>query len=586
MGEVSTFVKENRDALGRNIKGLNRVAKVLVKQRGALDEILTNAPLALNNLYLTYNPQAGTLDTRSNQGEVAGQIDADPAAFLCGLVSQADTSGRICDAIENGGLPGLPLPRAAAFGQGGLPPTADRFDQTPRRTRGGGAMTTMKKLRSLLLVLAASLVLTGCDFDVYKLPLPGGTDTGDNPITVHAKFHDVLDLVPQVDGQGQRRQRRPGHRHRPRGVRRRRDPGAPRRHRSCPTTPIAELRQTSLLGEKFVSLSPPEEGASANPLQTGDIITLDRTGRNPEVEEVLGALSLLLNGGGVAQLKTIAHELNLALEGREGSTKSVLRQIEALMTQLDANKADIVNAIESLNRLAISVNDQTDSIDSALEELPSALTSLDQQRDDLVKMLKALNRLGDVGVRVIKASKESTIESFRQLNPVLTELANSGDDFVNAFHVFLTYPFVDEVVGRDPQVARNLHMGDYTNLSIELDLALTDDGGLTPPTNLPSDLDPTVILSAVVRCLQSGDLGSRACQQGAGDPPEAAAAPGGVRQAEERGQGHLQAAQPGPRPADPEQHRWRRPAHPDPGPAPARLRPDHRAGVGEGADHG
>ena len=191
----------------------------------------------------------------------------------------------------------------------------------------------------------------------------------------------------------------------------------------------------------------------------------------------------------------------------------MLRQIEALMTQLDANKADIVNAIESLNRLAISVNDQTDSIDSALEELPSALTSLDQQRDDLIKMLKALDRLGDVGVRVIQASKASTIESFRQLNPVLTELANSGDDFVNAFNVFLTYPFVDEVVGRDPQVARNLHMGDYTNLSIQLDLTVADEGGLTPPTNLPSDIDPTVILNDVVRCLQSGDLTSKPCQR-------------------------------------------------------------------------
>ena len=53
------------------------------------------------------------------------------------------------------------------------------------------------------------------------------------------------------------------------------------------------------------------------------------------------------------------------------------------------------------------------AIDAALEELPSALTSLDQQRDDLVKMLKALNQLGDVGVRVIQASKQSTIESFR-----------------------------------------------------------------------------------------------------------------------------------------------------------------------------
>ena len=44
MKQVSGFVKENREILGSNIKGLNRVAKVLVKQRDALDEILTRRP--------------------------------------------------------------------------------------------------------------------------------------------------------------------------------------------------------------------------------------------------------------------------------------------------------------------------------------------------------------------------------------------------------------------------------------------------------------------------------------------------------------------------------------------------------------
>ena len=246
-----------------------------------------------------------------------------------------------------------------------------------------------------------------------------------------------------------------------------------RKDTDLPDNAIAEIRQTSLLGEKFVSLSPPPEGASTGELGDGDTIPLERSGRNPEVEEVLGALSLVLNGGGVAQLKTIASELNLALEGREDSAKSVLTQIDSLMGQLDENRTDIVNAIDSLNRLAVSAREQQGSIDAALDELPSALESIDGQREDLVKMLEALNRLGDVGVRVIQASKESTIESVRQLQPVLTELANSGDDFVNSFNVFLTFPFVDEVVGRDPQVARNLHMGDFTNLSMQLDLDLT-----------------------------------------------------------------------------------------------------------------
>lgn len=112
MREVSGFVRENRSALSENIDGLNRVSKILVKQREALDEVLNVAPLALNNLFLTYNPATGTLDTRSNQGETPHQFEADPAGFLCAMVSQNDPTGKSCELIEQvvGGRH-----RAAAF---------------------------------------------------------------------------------------------------------------------------------------------------------------------------------------------------------------------------------------------------------------------------------------------------------------------------------------------------------------------------------------------------------------------------------------------------------------------------------------
>jgi len=120
-----------------------------------------------------------------------------------------------------------------------------------------------------------------------------------------------------------------------------------------------------------------------------------------------------------------------------------------------------------------------------------------------------------VAVDVIAKSKDATITSLQRLDPVLTELAASGDDFTNAFHVFLTYPFVDEVVGRDPQVARNLHMGDYTNLSITLDVDVAGGASASPslPTNLPTILDPTVVINDVLACIQSGSLTSDACKK-------------------------------------------------------------------------
>lgn len=113
LGKVASFVKENRTVLSRNISGLNRVTKVLVKQRGALDEILRTAPLALNNLALTYNPQAGTLDTNANVGELVNQVTSDPSTLLCGAVSATDPSGSVCNAIKT------ILPRAKTFAAAG-----------------------------------------------------------------------------------------------------------------------------------------------------------------------------------------------------------------------------------------------------------------------------------------------------------------------------------------------------------------------------------------------------------------------------------------------------------------------------------
>jgi phospholipid/cholesterol/gamma-HCH transport system substrate-binding protein len=124
LGEVSTFVKDNRDVLGRDIAGLNRVAKVLVKQRGALDEILKAGPLALNNLFLTYNPQAGTLDTNANLGQLANQIVSDPSLLLCTVLNQNDPTGSLCQLVQ--GIlprPGALQGKAAADPAAVLDPT-------------------------------------------------------------------------------------------------------------------------------------------------------------------------------------------------------------------------------------------------------------------------------------------------------------------------------------------------------------------------------------------------------------------------------------------------------------------------------
>jgi phospholipid/cholesterol/gamma-HCH transport system substrate-binding protein len=110
MQQVSSFVRENKDALSDNIEGLNAVTKILVKQRDALDETLGVAPTALANLFHTYNPRAGTLDTRSNMGENVADLETNPARVICAMLHQGPAPEEGCDLVR------AALPRPAALG--------------------------------------------------------------------------------------------------------------------------------------------------------------------------------------------------------------------------------------------------------------------------------------------------------------------------------------------------------------------------------------------------------------------------------------------------------------------------------------
>jgi phospholipid/cholesterol/gamma-HCH transport system substrate-binding protein len=344
-----------------------------------------------------------------------------------------------------------------------------------------------RRLAALVGTLASTLALSSCS--VYDIPLPGGPDVGSNPITVHIMFRDVLDLVPQstvkvddvtvgkVTAINLKGYTADVTVDLPKSI-------------DLPDNARAEIRQTSLLGEKFVSLSKPSDPTGH--LGNGDVIGLEDSGRNPEIEEVFGAMALLLNGGGVGQLKSIAEELNMAFGGRESSVRSIITQLGTFMGQLDANKESIVTALENVNRLSLELRRQDGTIKAALDDLPGAIKSVNSQRADLVRMLQALANLSSVGVRVIQASKESTIDSLRNLAPVLESLAKAGQDMPKSLQVFLTYPFIDEAVGRDPEVARNLHMGDFTNLSVTLSLDLVNMPsipGLAPGVSLADLFD-------------------------------------------------------------------------------------------------
>ncbi len=324
-------------------------------------------------------------------------------------------------------------------------------------------------LRLPALLVVGTLALSGCTFrGAASFPLPGGV--GGSGYQVKIEFDDVLDLVPQsavkvndvTVGTVKDIALSTGGYTAVVTV-------AIKDDVVLPENATAELRQTSLLGEKFVSLEVPTDQTGR--LRAGMFIGKERTRRNADIEEVLGALSLVLNGGSLEQLQIINSELTKALKGREPEVRAFLQQLNGFVGGLDAQKGQIVNALDGLDRLTAKLAASRRTLDVALRDIPNGAAVLADERAQLTRVLAGLNNLGTVATRVIAATKQNTVADLKALQPILSQLAVAGSDLPNALELLTTYPFPRTVALPN---GKGGIRGDYANLFITVDTSLQD----------------------------------------------------------------------------------------------------------------
>ena len=380
VGTVQTFVKDNRKLLVEDVERLTRTVKTLASERGSIDgQVLDSAAVASATSTWPATPRP-TPSAR-----------ASASAEHLGPRRPALRAGQELRAARRDQGPRLHHPRdaaRAARGQGAGDPAGERASRPDRsegpgragtsRRRGPparpstarpGAVRRRPRLRVCSGVarearsrppvrgaLGTVLLLTGCEFDgAYDLPLPGSPVDADHSYEITADFNDILSVVPtspvMVDdvtvGEVTEVERVGWH---ARVTLRVRDDV------KLPDNAVAEVKQVSLLGEKYIALEDPAGAEPTGQLSDGDHITLDETARSPEVEEVLGALSMLLSGGGVGQLSTIFDELNQLMDGRTDKLRSVLTNLRDVVGTLDDQKGDILRALEAVNNLTATLN--------------------------------------------------------------------------------------------------------------------------------------------------------------------------------------------------------------------------------------
>ena len=339
----------------------------------------------------------------------------------------------------------------------------------------------------------ATLGLSGCGYEgADSLPLPGAIG-GEDTYEVTAYFSDATNLVPKETCRtndtiiGSVVSVELDEELRAEVV------CAIKDEVQLPANVTASLRETSLLGERFVSFDVPVGERAKGSLEPGAVVPQTLTRVDPNVEMVFGALSQLLNGGSLGSLQTISDELAQALETTD--LGAAARDIGVLVDDFDDNRDEFVHSLEALDRLAGGIARQRGALRQALDSIPGGLAVLDRQRPRLVATLRHLQRLSRVAVPLIARSKADTVANLRHLAPVLRELGREGDELALTLERVATFPFPSNTLA----TIKGDFAGMYAQLVFDIDslngMLPQPPGNTGPPRSQPAEPAPLPLLN-------------------------------------------------------------------------------------------
>jgi phospholipid/cholesterol/gamma-HCH transport system substrate-binding protein len=107
LDDVSRFVGHNAAKFHTDVKGLEEITGVLVKDKASLNETLAVSPVALANLVHTYQPDIGAIATRSNLASLTSINNKSATQILCSILEIAPINlSKVCpgDKGSTGGL--------------------------------------------------------------------------------------------------------------------------------------------------------------------------------------------------------------------------------------------------------------------------------------------------------------------------------------------------------------------------------------------------------------------------------------------------------------------------------------------------
>src|ERR1700761_9093831 len=291
-----------------------------------------------------------------------------------------------------------------------------------------------------LVLLVAALMLSSCGWrGIANVPLPGGPGSGAGAYTLYVQMPDTLAIdgnsrVMVADvfvGSIRKIELKNWVATLTLGV---------DKNVKLPKNATAKIGQTSLLGSQHIELAAPPD-PSAQQLKAGDTIALTNASAYPSTEQTLASLAMVLRGGGIPNLEVIQNEVYKILVGRAQQIREFLGKLDTFAGELNAQRDDIVHAIDSTDRLLSYAGTRTGTLDRVLTEFPPLVDHFAKQRDLFADTVESVGRISSVTGQTLAAARGDLHQDLQDLQRTLKQLGRAAPYLVDALTLLLSPPF-------------------------------------------------------------------------------------------------------------------------------------------------
>ncbi|MEU7018566.1 MCE family protein [Streptomyces sp. NPDC046385] len=210
----------------------------------------------------------------------------------------------------------------------------------------------------------------------------------------------------------------------------------------------AQMLPTTLFGERFVALVPPET-SSGGRLAPGSVIPQDRSSNAVELQQVLDNVLPMLTAVQPQKLSATLSAVSQALEGRGEKLGETLATLDAHLRKFNPQLPTLNRDLKELVKVSHLYADAAPDIVTALTDFTTTSGTLAEQESRLAETIGATTRTSQDLTTFLRQNKENIIRLSATSRPTLELLAEYSSSFPCTLRTLAQFvPAMDKALGK------------------------------------------------------------------------------------------------------------------------------------------